>query len=699
MRQKQEKKEEIETVLNHRKGFFHSDSLTPYFYIVLLRELDTVVAKEMERDEKMILGKGIVAFVMNMLIVCLVGNLFLIENCPAAGIIYVDQQFNASTPDWHVTRWNKIHEAVENISTGGLVLVNGDGDVYNENVYIDKSIDVLGNYTTTRPRINGQDSHKSTIEIMSDQVTISNFEIHNTNGTTSGYRGIAIGKTQYYQGDYTAVTISNCHISHAYCGILMRGSSHTVNLCEIDSNDYYAIDIISGGVSDTLTGNVINDNLRGINLQSYCTNNIIRDNTISGSRDYGIQLATNCSNNQIYHNRFILNYPQVRDIGTNNTWDNGYPSGGNNWSDYTGYDNYSDPNQDMPGSDGIGDIPYSIPGGLNKDNYPTGAFQTPKQPGDENQPPNAYIISISPNPAESGQLVSLSGSGSDSNGIVTAYEWRSTIDGKIGDQRSFQTTSLSVGVHMISFKVQDNDGAWSVEQTASITINSPVNHALTAYIDEITPNPAKQREAVLFRGHGTDEDGSIIAYKWLSSKDGVISTASSFSKTNLSLGTHTIYFQVKDNTEWSPQAIRTLVVEKNSSSNPDNQAPVADVGGPYQGNINGAIMFDGSGSHDEEGAIVGYWNFGDNSSGTGLSPTHVYTAPGTYTVTLTVTDEDGDSTTASTSVAITQSTSQGNNAEGFSVFDLEIPFPVIIIVVFLSVLGVIIGFILRMKRG
>jgi parallel beta-helix repeat protein len=480
----------------------------------------------------------------------------------------------------------------------------------------------------------------------------------------------------------------------------MRGSSHTVNLCEIDSNDYYAIDIISGGVSDTLTGNVINDNLRGINLQSYCTNNIIRDNTISGNRDYGIQLAANCSNNQIYHNRFILNYPQVHDIGTNNNWDNGYPSGGNNWSDYTGYDNYSGPNQDMPGSDDIGDIPYSILGGQNKDNYPTGAFQTPKQPGDENQPPNAYIISISPNPAESGQLVSLSGSGSDSNGIVTAYEWRSTIDGKIGGQRSFQTTSLSVGVHTISFKVQDNDGAWSIEQTASITIDSPVNHAPIAYIDEITPNPAKQREAVLFRGHGTDEDGSIIAYKWLSSKDGVISTALSFSKTNLSLGTHTIYFQVKDNTEWSPQAIRTLVVEKNSSSgNPDNQAPIADVGGPYQGNINGAIMFDGSGSHDEEGAIVGYWNFGDNSSGTGLSPTHVYTAPGTYTVTLTVTDEDGDSTTASTSVAITQSTSQGNNAEGFSVFDLEIPFPIIIIVVFLSVLGVIIGFILRMKRG
>jgi hypothetical protein len=247
--------------------------------------------------------------------------------------------------------------------------------------------------------------------------------------------------------------------------------------------------------------------------------------------------------------------------------------------------------------------------------------------------------------------------------------------------------------------VQDNEGAWSIDKTASITINSPENHAPIAYIDEITPNPAKQREAILFRGHGTDEDGAITAYKWLSSKDGVISTTSSFSETNLSLGTHTIYFQVKDDTEWSPQVIRTLVVEKNSSSsNPDNQVPIADVGGPYQGAVNEALVFNGSGSYDVEGSIVGYWNFGDNNTGTGFSPTHVYTAPGTYTVTLTVTDEDGDSTTASTSVTITQSTSQGNNAEGFSVFNIEIPFPVIIIVVFLSILGVIIGFILRMKR-
>ena len=45
--------------------------------------------------------------------------------------------------------------------------------------------------------------------------------------------------------------------------------------------------------------------------------------------------------------------------------------GGNYWSDYTGNDYYRGINQDIPGSDGIGDTPYNISGpGNNTDRYP-----------------------------------------------------------------------------------------------------------------------------------------------------------------------------------------------------------------------------------------------------------------------------------------------------------------------------------------
>jgi len=52
-----------------------------------------------------------------------------------------------------------------------------------------------------------------------------------------------------------------------------------------------------------------------------------------------------------------------------NTWDNGYPSGGNYWCDYAGGDLYSGPYQNESGSDGIGDTPY-IMDASNMDRYP-----------------------------------------------------------------------------------------------------------------------------------------------------------------------------------------------------------------------------------------------------------------------------------------------------------------------------------------
>jgi 6-phosphogluconolactonase (cycloisomerase 2 family) len=58
--------------------------------------------------------------------------------------------------------------------------------------------------------------------------------------------------------------------------------------------------------------------------------------------------------------------------------------------------------------------------------------------------------------------------------------------------------------------------------------------------------------------------------------------------------------------------------------------------------------FDASGSSDADGTVARYdWSFGDGTTAAdgGAKPTHVYAAPGKYTVRLTVTDDSGCSTT------------------------------------------------------
>lgn len=54
------------------------------------------------------------------------------------------------------------------------------------------------------------------------------------------------------------------------------------------------------------------------------------------------------------------------------------------------------------------------------------------------------------------------------------------------------------------------------------------------------------------------------------------------------------------------------------------------------------VSVDGSSSTDADGTVASYaWDFGDGTTGTGVTAVHTYVNPGTYTVTLTVTDNKG----------------------------------------------------------
>ncbi len=185
-------------------------------------------------------------------------------------------------------------------------------------------------------------------------------------------------------------------------------------------------------------------------------------------------------------------------------------------------------------------------------------------PESKNQAPIAYIDSISPNPAIEGETVTFSGHGIDGDGTIISYTWVSDIDDVLDDKSSFSISSLSVGIHTISFMVKDNNEEWSEPETAILTVESePQNQIPIAYIDSVTPNPAVEGEAVTFIGHGGDSDGTIISYSWESDIDGYLSSKRSFTTSSLSVGEHIITFKVKDDIDmWSESETVVLNVQE-----------------------------------------------------------------------------------------------------------------------------------------
>lgn len=107
---------------------------------------------------------------------------------------------------------------------------------------------------------------------------------------------------------------------------------------------------------------------------------------------------------------------------------------------------------------------------------------TPTETPDGSSPPIASISFIwypsYPAPAIRGQdTLYFNGSGTDTDeggAYITAYDWRSDIDGQLSTQEDFTVpaSELSAGTHTIYFKVKDDEGEWSQEVTRTLTVYS-----------------------------------------------------------------------------------------------------------------------------------------------------------------------------------------------------------------------------------
>lgn len=145
----------------------------------------------------------------------------------------------------------------------------------------------------------------------------------------------------------------------------------------------------------------------------------------------------------------------------------------------------------------------------------------------------------------------------------------------------------------------------------------------------------------------TDPDGSIQTYSWDFGDGTPPSSQPNPTHVYSVAGTYTATLTVTDNLG----AVDSDTAVVSVTGGGGNQPPVAEANGPYSGAAGGrGIKFSSTGSIDPDGTIQSYsWDFGDGTPpSTQANPTHVYSAPGTYTATLTITDNLGavDSDTA-----------------------------------------------------
>jgi parallel beta-helix repeat protein len=226
------------------------------------------------------------------------------------------------------------------------------GDLYNSPIIVQCNNIILDGKGFTLQGPKGWVSGLCAINLTCTNTTIQNFNI-------VGFWEVGV------LGNYNGNIICNNNITKTDRAISIYASNYIVSGNYLADNDR-AIRVVGNSVN--IYRNKIVNNANGFSFTNSTANTIIANeiesNTIAVSTDYGGFV--------LYHNNFIdqtvghggswsatvlstAYYSQASNV-TIPPWDNGYPSGGNFWSDYaTRY-----PNATEIGNSGIGDTTYTI---------------------------------------------------------------------------------------------------------------------------------------------------------------------------------------------------------------------------------------------------------------------------------------------------------------------------------------------------
>jgi PKD repeat protein len=208
-----------------------------------------------------------------------------------------------------------------------------------------------------------------------------------------------------------------------------------------------------------------------------------------------------------------------------------------------------------------------------------------------------------------------------SSGTITARSW-SFGDGTSSTAASPTHVYAAAGVYTVTLTVTGSGGATSSAQK-SITVTGP-SVPMKAQFTFSPANPVAGQDV----GFTDQSTGNLTAWVWNFGDGGVSSEQNPLHRYN-NAGTYTVTLTIYRNAE-ALAATKTITV---SSGNPvtPNISAAFDVS-PATASVGQSLSF----TDRSTGSPTSWsWSFGDGSFSSQQNPSHVYAAPGSYTVTLT----------------------------------------------------------------
>jgi parallel beta-helix repeat protein len=249
----------------------------------------------------------------------------------------------------------QLHDGIVRIdgwSQEERIFINSDGSITPPTANITTADNVT--YTFT-------DNNNASLSVLRDNIIVDGSGYTLQSDPIGALSGVYIGMR-------TNVTVKNMKIKDFDMCFGVGSSSHNTfinnDISSFGLAGFYMLDSHSNSIS----GNNITGNMYAFSFTHGASENRIFNNTIIDV-SYCVSAGSGTFwSNVIYHNNFVnVDSPWLNDPGF--SWDNGYPSGGNYWSHYTGIDSFSGVHQNETGSDGIGDTPLTLGSG-NRDRYP-----------------------------------------------------------------------------------------------------------------------------------------------------------------------------------------------------------------------------------------------------------------------------------------------------------------------------------------